>query len=211
MAEQYQFDLDAGVDCLAFANTLEDWTDAVPTERIATFQDMIAFSEQTGQLPIGLANDLRLLVERHPEDAERALEHARTLRKTIFQVFSAIAAGKTPDPNDLDILNADLHEAMARTQLVPENDGFTWTWPDDVVVLERAIWPVVRSAADLLISGELDRVRECAASDCSWLFFDESRNRSRRWCSMQTCGNRAKVDRFRTRRRQTETAETAAG
>ena len=135
------------------------------------------------------------------DDSERAQKQLETtndvaqIKEGVQLVFTKLRntlSGKGLKPMEAvgKEFNADLHEAMARTQLVPENDGFTWTWPDDVVVLERAIWPVVRSAADLLISGELDRVRECAASDCSWLFFDESRNRSRRWCSMSSSGTR---------------------
>jgi predicted RNA-binding Zn ribbon-like protein len=63
------------------------------------------------------------------------------------------------------------------------------------------LWPVVRSAAELLTSDELGRVRECAADNCAWLFLDRSKNRSRRWCDMAVCGNRDKVRRFRQRSR----------
>jgi predicted RNA-binding Zn ribbon-like protein len=64
------------------------------------------------------------------------------------------------------------------------------------------LWPVARSAADLLTSQEQSRVRECAASDCGWLFLDLSRNRSRRWCDMETCGNRTKARRHYARSKQ---------
>jgi predicted RNA-binding Zn ribbon-like protein len=57
------------------------------------------------------------------------------------------------------------------------------------------LWPVVRDAADLLTSKELNRVGRCADERCGWLFVDTSRNRSRRWCSMESCGNRAKARR----------------
>jgi predicted RNA-binding Zn ribbon-like protein len=59
------------------------------------------------------------------------------------------------------------------------------------------LWPVLRSAAELLTSDRMDRVRLCSAEDCDWLFLDSSRNRSRRWCDMAVCGNRSKVRRFR--------------
>jgi predicted RNA-binding Zn ribbon-like protein len=196
-----QFDLDAGVDCLAFANTLDGRNDVHPQDRLARYEHLVEFAYQTGQLSISDANDLRLMAERRPDDAADVLQQAIVLREAIYRIFSAIAAQTTPRPDDLDLLNAELHEAMAATRLVPTRNGFDWTWPGQPQSLKRAYWPVARSAAEMLISGELDRVRECAAHDCGWLFFDESRNRSRRWCSMQTCGNRAKVDRFRTRQR----------
>ena len=55
--------------------------------------------------------------------------------------------------------------------------------------------PVLWSAGDLLTGGRLDRVRRCANPDCGWLFVDDSRAGKRRWCSMSSCGNRAKARR----------------
>lgn len=203
-----QFDMDAGIDCLAFTNTNDNRNDPQPVELLRKYADLVDFAEQAGLLTISNANDLKLLAERSPDEARAALERAITLREAMYRIFSAVAAGRTPDPADLDLLNASLHQAMSHSRLVPARDGFDWTWPDDQKSLDRATWPLVRSAAELLTSGEVDRVRECAAHDCGWLFFDESRNRSRRWCSMQTCGNRAKVDRFRTRRKDAGPVES---
>jgi predicted RNA-binding Zn ribbon-like protein len=80
-------------------------------------------------------------------------------------------------------------------------DGFVWDWHEVDGVLELPIWIVARSAADLLVSSELERVRECAGEKCDWLFLDASRNQSRRWCDMAACGNRAKAQRNYARRR----------
>ena len=60
---------------------------------------------------------------------------------------------------------------------------------------------VVNKPAELATMGDLTRVKECASENCNWLFIDESRNRSRRWCDMKDCGNRAKARRFRQRKR----------
>ena len=57
--------------------------------------------------------------------------------------------------------------------------------------------PVVESAADALILGELARVRRCADPRCQRVFFDNTKNGRRRWCDMATCGNRAKAARHR--------------
>src|SRR5438270_5320885 len=84
--------------------------------------------------------------------------------------------------------------------------GFAWGWaaPDAseaaAEALASPLRPILRSAAELLTSGERGDVRECAAGDCTWLFLDRSRNRTRRWCSMATCGNRAKAQRHYRRR-----------
>jgi len=63
------------------------------------------------------------------------------------------------------------------------------------------LWPVAHDAAELLASDQLPRLRECAADDCCWLFLDESKNRSRVWCDMRVCGNRAKARRHYARTR----------
>jgi predicted RNA-binding Zn ribbon-like protein len=72
-----------------------------------------------------------------------------------------------------------------------------WKWAlgED---LAGVLWPVAHSAIELLISGPLGRVKGCAG--CNWLFVDESKNRSRRWCSMEECGTHAKMRRYVARR-----------
>jgi predicted RNA-binding Zn ribbon-like protein len=83
-------------------------------------------------------------------------------------------------------------------------ERWRWRWAGDAEsepALDRVLWPVARSAAELLTSDDLAAVRECAAPDCRWLFLDRSRNRSRRWCAMATCGNRSKARRHYRRGR----------
>ncbi len=76
-----------------------------------------------------------------------------------------------------------------------------WVPVTGTEALGRAMWPLARSAVELLTSPALERLKLCEADDCGWLFVDASRNRSRRWCDMSGCGNLAKVRRFRARRR----------
>jgi predicted RNA-binding Zn ribbon-like protein len=78
----------------------------------------------------------------------------------------------------------------------PAGGGFALTWEGDH--LERPLWPIAVAAVDLLRSGPLDRLKAC--EECPWLFLDTSRNRSRRWCSMDDCGSRRKMRRYRERR-----------
>jgi predicted RNA-binding Zn ribbon-like protein len=92
-------------------------------------------------------------------------------------------------------------------ELAPSGDSFVWEWHEADGALELPIWIVAQSASDLLVSSELGRVRECAGERCDWLFLDASRNRSRRWCDMAACGNRAKAQRNYARRRGSSGAE----
>ncbi|HEV8632686.1 MAG TPA: CGNR zinc finger domain-containing protein [Chloroflexota bacterium] len=86
---------------------------------------------------------------------------------------------------------------------LPGTRAFGWMWDGSASRLDAPLWPLARQAAELLVAPERERVRECAAGDCHWLFLDTSKNRSRRWCDMKSCGNRAKVRSFYRRKRAT--------
>jgi predicted RNA-binding Zn ribbon-like protein len=102
----------------------------------------------------------------------------------------------------MDLVNEWIAGAMAHARLRPVAEGFEWSWDDDDD-LNRIVWPVAKSAADLLAEGDLGRVRKCGSHDCTWLFYDTSKNRSRRWCDMKGCGNRAKARRHYEKRKKT--------
>ena len=110
------------------------------------------------------------------------------------------------DSADLERLNRAVSRILAQTRIVPAANGFTWAWNESEEALDQVLWPVVRSTIDLLTSADLGRVRECASEHCGWLFLDSSKNRSRRWCSMEACGNRTKARRHYARRRATDKA-----
>jgi predicted RNA-binding Zn ribbon-like protein len=98
-------------------------------------------------------------------------------------------------------LNAAVRDAAERRQIVATGRGFRWRWAGGGTSLESVLWPIARSAGELLASEERSQVRVCDADTCAWLFVDRSRNRSRRWCSMDSCGNRAKARRHYSRKR----------
>jgi predicted RNA-binding Zn ribbon-like protein len=98
-------------------------------------------------------------------------------------------------------MNRTLREALSRLEVAPAAGGFAWAWVADEASLDQVLWPVVRSAAQLLTSGELARVRECAREGCDWLFVDTSKNHSRRWCTMAVCGSRVKAGRYYRRKK----------
>lgn len=188
------FELSGGALCLDFANT---WGDRGRTdsERLHGYGELVAFALQTESLETAEADALLERAGREAEAAEQAFAEARRLREALYRLFSARAAGRRPPAGDLDRLNAYLPEALAGLRLAPKGEGYSWRGADPGEALTAPLRPVVRSAAELLTSAELDRVRECDGASCSWLFLDRSRNRSRRWCSMESCGNRAKARR----------------
>ena len=118
----------------------------------------------------------------------------RTLKAALFQLFAASARETTPPANARRVVDAELSRSFREPTLVRHRGRYELSWGVD-----SHIAVVVRSAVELLSSDELARVRVCAADDCDWLFVDESRNGSRRWCDMKVCGNRAKAKRFYAR------------
>ncbi len=195
------FELSGGAACLDFVNTVEGRPGASPRERLASYADLLDWARQAGLLGEGQARALASEARGHPRRAEAALARGRALREALFGVFSAAAGGRDPAAADLGTLNEALSRALARRRLRVEGACVAWAWDEGAPALDRPLWPVAVAAAELLVSPALERVRECAAGGCAWLFLDHSRNRSRRWCDMAVCGNRDKARRHRARRR----------
>jgi predicted RNA-binding Zn ribbon-like protein len=114
--------------------------------------------------------------------------------------------GGGPSPADLDVVSGALSRALAQRRLTSGGACCAYGWDEDPGALDAPLWPIAESAASLLTSGEeLERVRVCGLyedEECSWLFIDKTRARTRRWCSMKDCGNRAKARRHHARAKE---------
>ena len=148
-------------------------------------------------LPKSVISRLRELAAKNEGRAVRALAEAKRIREVIYEVFVALADGRKPPEGGLAALNAVMPEAFGHLRLKPSPEGFEFGWALAGQDLQEPLWPVIKSAADLLLSDAAYHVRECASETCGWLFVDLSKNKSRRWCDMRGCGNRAKIRRFR--------------
>lgn len=189
-----------GEICLDWTNTIEGRDSPEPHEFFAGYTDLVAWSRHAAGLSKAEAARLARLASQHPRQARATFERAITLRETLYRIFAAIAAGDAPAEQDLAALNAALGAALARLRVVATPEGFGWDWAGEGEPLERVLWPVLRSAGDLLTSDKLDRLKTC--DGCGWLFIDQSRNHSRRWCDMRFCGNRAKARRHYARQKE---------
>lgn len=199
MLNEYSPELVTDVLSLNFANTVGDHKLEAPNEHIDSYRALVAWCQQVGILSKQTSEDLIQEGSRRENEASRVLKRAITLREAIYRIFSAISADKETNPGDLAILNKFLSAAMARSRLIHSGKGYKWDWEPEKGALDQMLWPIARSAADLLTSEELTLVRECANDSCGWLFVDTSRNHSRRWCSMNDCGNRLKARRHYAR------------
>jgi len=188
--------------CVAFTRTVGWEARDTQVDRLTDYDGLVRWSLERGLLSREDAEAVGAEAREKPEQALAALEDARTLRLVLYRVLSAVGVGGTAEPTGLEELNAYLRRYVPCRRLVESGSGIGWTWDLDPSRLDDLLGPVVWSAAELLTSPEAARLRLCAADDCGWLFIDGSRNRSRRWCDMSDCGNRAKVRRFRRRQRE---------
>ena len=182
--------------CLDFVNTL-DWrgTDT-PQEFLHTFHDLVSWSRHAGICSRQEAEKLYCMGERSNAEARLVLDRAIKLRESIYRLFSASIASRNPTKEDLAVFNKNLCRTMEAFQITATEEGYAWDIVRDKMKPDWILNPIIYSAAEILVSDELKKVKACADSACGWLFIDVSRNQSRRWCDMKDCGNRAKASRF---------------
>jgi predicted RNA-binding Zn ribbon-like protein len=168
-------------------------------EALQSYQDVVAWAEHVGA--VGPADTARLLRRAHrdPDTARAEFDRAVGVRDSLSALLGAVVEGRTPDASALAALRSEEARALDHARLVREGTRFTWAWDGDDH-LARPIWLVAHAAVELLTGDRLDRIKRCGG--CPYLFFDESRNRSRRWCSMNDCGTDQKVRRFVVKRRE---------
>lgn len=190
-----------GALCLDFTNTASARDTGSLNERLHTYEDLLTWGEVVDALPKEGIEALRREAAQRPAEAEEALRQALHLRETLFRIFLRVIEGAAPEPADLTYLNEAVAATYSHLCLEPGAPHYTWKWDESPGRLDRILWPVVHSAAELLTGGELERVRICDGERCGWLFIDRSKNHSRRWCDMRDCGNVAKVRRYRRKRK----------
>lgn len=192
---QHEFSFVGERLCLDFTNTVSSYRADHPNNYVASYADLVSWARQAQLLTADEASGLLRAAEQEPAKAERVLERALSLRAALYGLFSRVAEGSEIEPGTLSTLNAELSEAMRHRRIEQEGEGFAWGWRGIRQHLDGMLWAVAMSAAELLTSDDLTRVRECAGDTCGWLFADMSRNHSRHWCDMRDCGNRAKARR----------------
>jgi predicted RNA-binding Zn ribbon-like protein len=198
---EYVFELIGGRPSLDFINTVAGIRLEQPVEHLLDYSELVRWARAAGLVSARRAGELLAEAARHPARAEQALQSARRVRESLHDVVAAALRSQPPPPEALDLVNRWVADAMARRRLVPVRGGFELRWHEEPGDLLGFLIPVAFDAAEVL-SRELDRVHICDESEmgrCGWIFLDETKNHSRRFCSMRDCGNRAKQRRFRRR------------
>ncbi|MET1131938.1 MAG: ABATE domain-containing protein [Aeromicrobium sp.] len=186
---------------LDFANTVDDPLGPERWDHIATADGLLHWAGR-------VAIPLRVTANRVDEGS--LLRQAHELRDTLNAVFGAIADGGSVDDADWRRLRTFVAEAMGDADLVQSARGsalaLDWSGLDDLRVV---LHPVAAAAQALLAGDDLGRLKRCGR--CPWLFLDQSKNLSRRWCDMNDCGRAEKIERYVARRAARRGAASSGG
>jgi predicted RNA-binding Zn ribbon-like protein len=192
--------------CLDFANSVEDPAGSDPHDFLRDYGELVRWGRHAALLSEAQAEALLAEADRRPEAAADSFDRALVLRGAVDCLFHAVARGERPSPDDLKTMQDAYIAALRHAELESDESGFAWVWPSDgEPQLDAILWVVARSAVDLLLTGDPKRIKECAPDigGCTWLFYDASKNASRRWCSMEGCGSHVKMRRYLARKRET--------
>lgn len=150
-------------------------------EELTTPVALSAWLSGRGLLPEGSVPD------------EDDLRHAVALREALRGIIGANSGGAVY-PVDVATLNEAASASKLRARFAP--DGKARLEPD-VAGVTGALGRIVAAAFTAMADEDWTRLKLCSSQTCRWAFFDRSRNHSSRWCTMASCGNRAKARRFR--------------
>src|SRR5215472_1128051 len=186
--------------CLDFAGTRYWRGSEQPTETLQSFADVVAWCEAVKSLDHAAAVELKSWERSHAGEAASIFAEVIATREMIYRLFSTTASGGRIARAELEMLNRLLAAAPSRANVVVMGAGKMWRVAPVRPTVASLLAPVLWSAADLLVGARLSKVRLCANEKCRWLFLDDSKSGTRRWCSMSSCGNRAKAHRHYMRK-----------
>jgi predicted RNA-binding Zn ribbon-like protein len=201
---------------LDFANTVDDPDGPERYDHVGTYPELVAWSVRIGMLQSDQAQGLLTAAQEHRRARSAVLRRAHLLRHILIEIFTEIAAinsgqsdtteGSPPSARWGE-LRPFVTDAMAHAELAWDGSTYQLTWAD-TTRLDAILWPVGLAAGDLITSPQLARLKKCAG--CPWLFLDQSKNLSRRWCAMNDCGTHEKIRRYVTRRAARRQSEAQA-
>ncbi len=178
-----------GALCATFVNSARE-----KRRGFASYAELVAWSVTQGTLSDDQARRLEGLAADRPADAAGIVDRALALRDGLRRILQGLAARQGPPADALVFLNAEVAAVLPIRRLIPVGKGCRWAWGDrDGDDLDRMLWPLVLSAADVLSTKDHRRVRQCAGEDCGLVFIDRTPGSPRKWCSMSACGNRVKA------------------
>lgn len=187
--------------CLEFVNTLSWRGRPEPTEHLIHPADWLNWIEEAKALPVEAVAELRRRAGMWEAESQKGLARAIEFREAVYNILYAHSQGAAPSNPDVSEFMGVLESAMEGLRLNPADGQWGWRLDNTPLDWEAPLRPVALSAAQLLTSGFATRVRGCGRDECRWLFLDLTKNNSRKWCDMATCGNVLKARRNYARKK----------
>jgi predicted RNA-binding Zn ribbon-like protein len=191
------FKLHAGHPALELVNTLDLRFSANPVDLLPTYKDLLRLAAQLELLTAEQARKLGRSVD--GKDAQRVLASTLELREALAAVLYSRIEGSRPPASQIQILERQFRAAAQHRRLLAGDAHLEWSWSGLERQAESPLWMLAQAASDLLVSSDAELVKDCGDPTCRWLFLDVSKNHTRRWCDMKTCGNRMKARRHHAR------------
>jgi predicted RNA-binding Zn ribbon-like protein len=195
-------DLIGGELALDFANTSSGRGWPTHEDHLRGAGDVVDWARHAKVIKPEDADQLHRALTANAALGARLLRRARDLREDIYLTGFELAAGRPAPGANIERI-AQAHAAcLARARLTLVDGRYIWSWSAEASPVEAILGPVSFSALTTLTQADLSRVKQCQGEKCGWLFFDATKNKSRRWCEMEVCGNRAKQRRHNAKARR---------
>ena len=198
-------DLVGGSLALDFTNTSSGRGTPSHQEHLRDFETLVQWVEHARVVTPPNCLYFREQATRRPKRAAAIFERALAVRELIWRIGQTLAERRTISEPLRDELVAVHAKSLAFAEIKSRDEAFIWAWNPRRDLEAAILGPITLSALSLLMEKDLSRTKRCEGKACGWLFFDATKNKSRRWCEMRVCGNRAKVRAARQRKRIKET------
>ena len=192
---------------LEFIDTIET-EKGLPVDRFTSTTVAIDWLRDHGLLHEPIEAEVEAL--RLPGPAsDRALTRIRRVRAALREIVTASVEGRPAAERAIDAVNRVMLARQRFILVCGPQGALDHRHEGDAI--EDVLARLAERVARQVISPDADRLRICASDTCDWVFYDTSRTGRRRWCDMNTCGNRAKAARHRARAREATVEPAAAG
>jgi predicted RNA-binding Zn ribbon-like protein len=185
---------------LDFTNTSSGRGAPSHQEHLRAFSDVVNWAEHAKVVTPEDAAFIRSAVTGDPEESQRLFTLALQTRELVWAIASAMAEARAVPEELRQALTAAHAANLANAHMEVRGGAYIWAWSVHRSIASAILGPITLSALTLLMEKDLSRTKRCEGHECGWLFFDTTKNKTRRWCEMRVCGNRAKVRALRQRK-----------
>ncbi|HVF99204.1 MAG TPA: ABATE domain-containing protein, partial [Chloroflexia bacterium] len=157
--------------CIHFANLVVWRASEHPVDQLTGIDMLLRFARWAGIFDDEELEFVKQRAEENPAEAQAALERARVAREAIYRTLLASANHLQAAPPDIALLNDAVAEAQAQVHLAPTGEAgrYEWRWKSETPQFDMVLWAAARSAAELLTSEELKKVKSCPGEGCAYL------------------------------------------